>query len=194
MSRRRSAVSVAPLLFVLAACAGEERTPAKEQTYASEEVRAEYEAFSQRWFATFNERNVAGLVSLYDPDAIRMPSGQPGLRGPEAIRADFQRIFATYDSVRIEGISQDVHFSEEWAADRGVYTFSYREAGSQEPPSRERGKYVILARKPSGGAWRILWEIWNPSTPEPEPSEGSESDESESEESASDRPEGAGRP
>lgn len=165
---------VALSLVVPVSCTSDGREETVAQEYAAEEVRATYEAFSQAWFAAFNTRNLDRLLGLYALDAIRMPPEQPALRGPDAIRADFRRIFSTYDSTHIDGISQDVRFSGDWAMERGAFTYAVKPAAG-EAATRQRGKYIVVAQWGSDGAWRILWEIWNSNTPEPEP-EASESE------------------
>lgn len=173
MSRRRIALS-SLLAVTIAGCAPGEETAEEEeaaiQQYAaaSADVRGAYEAFVRSWLAAFNARDADRLLSLYAADAIRMPPDAPAERGPEAIRSSFEETFRRFSEFRAEGASQQVHFTGDWAIERGTYTFTGTPAG-EEGPLTERGKYVVVARRGAEGAWKILWQIWSPNAPEPEP-------------------------
>lgn len=171
MTLRGSAVFVTCILLSLAGCDTGEQVPVERQEFASEEERAVYEAFVQSWYGAFNRRDLEGLVLLYADDAIRMPHAQPALRGPEAIRSHLEGIFRTYSGLEVRGTSQEVRFLANWAVERGAYTYDARLAAA-DSAFRERGKYVILARKDETGVWKIVWEIWNANAPAPEPIEG----------------------
>lgn len=162
------------LLFVIASCSPDDTSPPPEpedaQQYAgpSEDVHGEYERFVLGWLNAFNRRDVDALLTLYHPDAIRMPPGAPAQRGMEAIGEGLRDTFQRLEEFVSEGASQEVHFLDGWAVERGSYTLTARVSAEGEPMV-QRGKYVVVARRGEEGAWRILWEIWNANTPEPEP-------------------------
>lgn len=162
------------LLLAIASCSPGEppRAPEPEemQQYAarSEDVRGEYERFVLGWLNAYNRRDVDTLLTLYRPDAIRMPPGAPAQRGMEAIGEGLRDTFRRLEEFVSEGASQEVHFLEGWAVERGSYTLTARVPAEAEPMV-QRGKYVVVARRDERGVWRILWEIWNANTPEPEP-------------------------
>lgn len=80
-------VAVAGVLVVVAACGG--GTPDVGEgggTVAVEAVRAEIERVTRRWEASL----IAGapgeaVADVFTPDAVRLPSGEPAVRGHEAI-------------------------------------------------------------------------------------------------------------
>ncbi len=152
--RRLLSSSALGAALAMAACA-----PAKEQP-ATEELAASYQRTIEEWFAAFNAGDAARLADLYAADAVRLPPGQPAVKGRQAILSAFEQEFGAFSSRRAEGGSEVVEFAGDWAMERGWYTFkgTLREAGREVG---ESGKYVVVARRRADGAWTIVWEIWN---------------------------------
>jgi ketosteroid isomerase-like protein len=113
------------------------------------------EAASEAWDTAFNAENIDQLMALYAEDAVSMPSGFPALEGKEAIRNDFEYIFAEFNyehETEIVGLL----ISGNVAVERGQYTLVDTDTGE----TIEAGKHIVVRQK-SGNAWKVVWEIWN---------------------------------
>lgn len=115
------------------------------------------EAASEAWDEAFNAENIDQLMALYAEGAVSLPPGFPALEGKEAIRGDFEYIFAEFDythETEIVGLL----ISGNVAVERGEYTLT--DMDTDPPETIEAGKHIVVRQK-SGNAWQVVWEIWN---------------------------------
>ncbi len=119
-------------------------------------------AVSREFSARYERGDAAGMVALYTPDGVILPPGRHSLRGPAALTeywtlAPGVRVLehrVTPDSVVVAGPV---------AYDWGTYRVRTQDAAGA---SRETaGKYVIVWRETSPGAWRMHVDMWNASPP-----------------------------
>jgi ketosteroid isomerase-like protein len=108
---------------------------------------------SEAWDDAFNAEELDALMALYADEAVSMPPGFPALEGKQAIRSDFEYIFANFDWEH-ETTIVDLLMSGNVAVERGAYTMS--EGGTVF----ETGKHIVVRQK-HGNAWRVVLEIWN---------------------------------
>jgi ketosteroid isomerase-like protein len=108
---------------------------------------------SKAWDEAFNAEDLDRLMALYADGAVSMPPGFPALEGKQAIRSDFEVIFAQFDWEH-ETTIVDLLLSGNVAVERGAYTMS--EGGTVF----ETGKHIVVRQK-HGNAWLVVWEIWN---------------------------------
>ena len=108
---------------------------------------------SEAWDDAFNTEDLDALMALYADEAGSMPPGFPALEGKQAIRSDFEYIFANFDWEH-ETTIVDLLLSGNVAIERGAYTMS--EGGTVF----ESGKHIVVRHK-HGNGWLVIWEIWN---------------------------------
>lgn len=100
------------------------------------------------------------VMSLYSDDAILLPPGGPDIKGNEAIRSHYERLFAATD-LEIENETHETIVSGNLAMTRGVNRVTaIPKAGG--PAKFGRDKYVMVLEKDVAGSWRISHLIWAP--------------------------------
>jgi uncharacterized protein (TIGR02246 family) len=112
---------------------------------------------TQEWVLACNTRQLDELIELYAPDALVIRSNMPLLRGAAAVREFF---FSALESglgeVAVEPIRVEV--LGELAHEVGRY--SALVPGTTGKRREERGKYLWVFAKQSGGEWRLISECW----------------------------------
>jgi uncharacterized protein (TIGR02246 family) len=116
-------------------------------------------AADERWLAAFNRADVEGMMALYAPDAIIMPDGEPTRVGREAIRLwqeDYFRRFSGRQTID----NEEIVAARDWAYMRGNWevTLTPRDGGETVT---ERGKHLVIWRRPPGGSWLVARDMWN---------------------------------
>ncbi|MFQ5720504.1 MAG: YybH family protein [Acidobacteriota bacterium] len=107
--------------------------------------------------------DAAGLAALYAADAVRLPPAGEPVVGRDAIRVEWQQLFATFTAISDTGRSSFVVArSEDVAYEIGAYRFSASQADGT--PIVREGRYVTTFRRFAAG-WRITAEIWQPEPP-----------------------------
>jgi uncharacterized protein (TIGR02246 family) len=113
---------------------------------------------TQEWVLACNTRQLDELLELYAPDALVLRSNLPPLRGAAAIREFF---FSALESglgeVAVEPIRVEV--AGDLAHEVGRY--SALVPGTAGKRREERGKYLWVFAKQSGGEWRLVSECWS---------------------------------
>lgn len=113
---------------------------------------------TQEWVLACNTRQLDELLDLYAPDALVLRSNLPLLRGAAAVREFF---FSALESglgeVSIEPIRVEV--VGELAHEVGRY--SALVPGTAGKRREERGKYLWVFAKQSGGEWKLVSECWS---------------------------------
>lgn len=127
--------------------------PSTPDVSANEGRESQIRAASKAWDEAFNAEDLSALMALYADGAVSMPPGYPALEGKEAIRQDFEYIFANFDWEH-ETTIVDLLMSGNVAVERGTYTMS--EGGEVF----EAGKHIVIRQK-HGNAWLVVREIWN---------------------------------
>ncbi len=156
------AVVVAVLSFCLSSWA----VPSNAQTQGgqgtSSEERQAIEATLLEYEKTLNESDVKGVLELYAPDGVFMPSGGPSAIGREELRAAYEHVFAT--------IKLDIKFTIDEIVHDGDYAFARTTSRGRltilaeglTVPEENRELFVLQKRD---GAWRITWYMFNKMSP-----------------------------
>lgn len=140
-------------LVAVAACGG--RTPDVGEgggTVAVEAVRAEIERVTRRWEASL----IAGapgeaVADVFTPDAVRLPSGEPAVRGHEAI----ERALAGSVPLREARFTiEDLEVDGDLAFANGTY----RVRGPDDVELE--GKFLEVWKRLETG-WRIHRVMWD---------------------------------
>jgi len=113
---------------------------------------------TQEWVLACNTRQLDELLELYAPDALVIRSNLPLLRGAAAVREFF---FSALESglgeVSVEPIRVEVN--GDLAHEVGRY--SALVPGTAGKRREERGKYLWVFAKQSGGEWKLISECWS---------------------------------
>ena len=118
----------------------------------------EVRAASAAWDKAFNAENLDALMDRYHENAVSMAPGFPSSVGREAIRGDFEGLFAG-NAARHATDIQDLLVRDDIAVERAHYTMEITPEGGDT--AVEQGKHIVVYRRDRDGAWRVLWEIWN---------------------------------
>ena len=158
-------MTVLPVVVALAffGCSGEgpEVPPADARNTSAEERQA-IEATLLQYEKTLNESDVKGVLDLYAPDGVFMPSGAPSAIGREEIRATYEHVFAA--------IKLDIKFTIDEIVQSGDYAFARTTSRGQvtilaegvTAPEENRELFVLQNRD---GTWRIARYMFNKMSP-----------------------------
>jgi ketosteroid isomerase-like protein len=105
-----------------------------------------------------NTKQLDDLVSLYGPDAVVLRPNFPTVRGSSAIREFF---FAALDGglgeVEMEPLRVEVFGEVAYEAGRCKMLVPIAMGKRRE----ERGKYLIISSRQTGGEWKALADCWS---------------------------------
>ena len=109
-------------------------------------------------------KRLDATVSYYDEQASILMPNTPIVTGREESRTAWEQMFAIPGfhlaprTTRIE-----VARSGELAYAQGTYEFSANDPEGK--PVNDRGKFVVVWKKQTDGAWKIAADIWNSDRP-----------------------------
>ena len=160
---RRWALAAAGVLAALvASCAqGPKTDPAAEA--------AAVRAVNVAWFKAYSAGDAAGVAANYADDAVLSPPGVPAARGMEAIRAYFTQDVAASGAAGLSFASDpatEVGVSGDLAWEVGHFTVSAKDGSAVDS-----GTFTTVYGR-RNGAWKIIRDTWNSSTPAPPPADG----------------------
>lgn len=113
---------------------------------------------TQEWVLACNTRQLDELLDLYAPDALVLRSNMPLLRGAAAVREFFHSALESgLGEVAVEPIRVDV--IGDLAHEVGRY--SALVPGTVGKRREERGKYLWVFGRQSGGEWKLISECWS---------------------------------
>jgi uncharacterized protein (TIGR02246 family) len=112
---------------------------------------------TQEWVLACNTRQLDELLDLYVPDALVLRSNMPLLRGAAAVREFFHSALESglgevaLEPIRVEVINDLAH---------EVGRYSALVPGTVGKRREERGKYLWVFAKQTGGEWKLISECW----------------------------------
>lgn len=113
---------------------------------------------TQEWVLACNTRQLQELVELYASDAVVLRPNHPPVRGAAAVREFFfGALDAGLGEVEIDPIRVDV--GVDLAHEVGRY--SALVPGTVGKRREERGKYLWVFAKQSGGDWKLVSDCWS---------------------------------
>jgi uncharacterized protein (TIGR02246 family) len=113
---------------------------------------------TQEWVLACNTRQLQELVELYASDAIVLRPNHPAIRGAAAVREFFfGALEAGLGEVEVDPIRVDV--VGDLAHEVGRY--SALVPGTVGKRREERGKYLWVFAKQSGGEWKLISDCWS---------------------------------
>jgi len=113
---------------------------------------------TQEWVLACNTRQLDELIDLYAADALVLRSNLPPIRGAMAVREFFYASLeaglgeVALDPMRVEVLGDLAH---------EVGRYSALVPGTSGKRREERGKYLWVFAKQSGGDWRLVSECWS---------------------------------
>jgi ketosteroid isomerase-like protein len=123
-------------------------------------------ALDGEWSRTTKDINK--FLSYYAADASVYPQGMPIATGSEAIREAFTKMMSMPGfAVQWSATKADVSASGDLGYTAGSYQMSMNNAAGT--PVTEKGKYVTVWKKQSGGQWKVTEDIFNADAPPPPP-------------------------
>jgi uncharacterized protein (TIGR02246 family) len=113
---------------------------------------------TQEWMLASNTKHLDDLLDLYAADAMLLRSNYPPVRGAAAVREFF---FAALDAglgeVELEPLRLEV--MGELAYEAGRYKALV--PGATGKRREERGKYLWVCTRQSGGEWKLTADSWS---------------------------------
>ncbi|MGA7895462.1 MAG: SgcJ/EcaC family oxidoreductase, partial [Candidatus Sulfotelmatobacter sp.] len=113
---------------------------------------------TQEWVLACNTRQLDELLELYAADALVLRSNLPLLRGAAAVREFFFSALesglgeVSVEPIRVEVVGDLAH---------EVGRYSALVPGAAGKRREERGKYLWVFEKQSGGEWKLVSECWS---------------------------------
>ncbi len=153
---KTTAVVVAVLGFCLSNWACNAQTEGGQAKSAAE--RQAIEATLLQYEKTLNESDVKGILELYAPDGVFMPSGAPSAIGTEKIKSAYEYVFATIKldiKFSIDEVVQSGDFAFARTVSRGTVTVL---ADDVTVPEENRELFVL---QKLDGEWKITRYMFN---------------------------------
>ena len=124
-----------------------------------DEARKAISAGNAAFMQAASKQDAAAIAALYTKDAIVLPPDAEMIVGSKsAIESMFKEQFAGgLKNFNLETIN--VERSGDMAAETGRFTVAI--APKDKPETKIAGKYVVVWKKESGGAWKLHRDIWN---------------------------------
>ncbi len=134
----------------------------KAEPTLNQDITAIIHKTGEDWARYWNARQGEKLAELYAEDAVYLPPHHPAVHGREAIREYLSRpLHHGYTDLKFEVTY--IKQAGDLAFDVGTYTMKVpKEGGGQRP---DKGKYLTVWRKRSGGDWRIAADSWSSDLP-----------------------------
>ena len=121
-------------------------------------AEAAVRAVSQEWVLACNTKHLDDLLELYTPDALVLRSNYPPIRGAAAVREFFfGALDAGLGEVEIDPLRVDVAGDFAYEAGRCKALIP----GSTGKRREERGKYIWVLQRQSGGEWKLVADCWS---------------------------------
>jgi ketosteroid isomerase-like protein len=161
--RRFAAIGWAMIAFLL--CGSSNFDAAWSQPTSDEKKIIDTLAqISSQFSAAYVKGDIEKLVSFYTDDAVIFPGNSDLIRGKEAIKKYWT--LAPGRTVTHHKITAvEIKIMGDFAYDYGYYEVSGR--NNDEAWGPNYGKYLIVWKRGSDGAWKMHLDMWN-SRPKPE--------------------------
>jgi uncharacterized protein (TIGR02246 family) len=159
-SRLLPALALFAVGSLVGACAQEPAMPpdtTAEDTVAIGELRG-------AWDAAYEAGDAAALAGLYTTDAVLMQPGLPTMTGRAAIESHYGQGFAQ-GSFTVDIRPGSTVVDGDIGYEHGQFTGTMTPAAEGDPRQTE-GRYVVMLRRDTDGAWRIARSMSNAATPE----------------------------
>ena len=113
------------------------------------------QGLNDRWMASFNKGDAAGVAALYTEDATLLPEGSPTVQGRAGIEAFWKGAGDAVQDIVLKS-EKVTALGPDAASDIGTWSLKTKGAN----PQSSEGKYLLILRK-VGADWKITTDIWN---------------------------------
>ena len=165
--RGRGSLLSLVLLITFTHCAAPAKAPEAKASDAAVDPAALKDAIQARereWSAAYLASNAAGVAALYTEDAATIQASGDWTRGRDGITKYYAAQFDTVAVTAREDITEEVTAAGDYVVEIGHYSFQGTSKKDKSPRSGA-GRYMVLWRKDSDGAWRLLRDIGSEVTP-----------------------------
>jgi uncharacterized protein (TIGR02246 family) len=128
-------------------------------------VRSRIEETNAQFMAAVNRGDTSTVASLYTEDAIVLPPNTETVRGRDGAKALFDGMIQQMGLPTLTLTTTEVTEVGDTAYEVGSYTMKLQPAGA--PVANDSGKYVVIWKRQTDGAWKLAVDIWNTDLPMP---------------------------
>ena len=155
---KTTAIVLALLSICLSTWAAASNAQTEEDQVMITEERQAIEATLLQYEKALNDSDVKGVLELYAPDGVFMPSGAPTAIGTEEVKATYEHVFGA--------IKLDIKFTFDEIVQSGNYAFARTISRGQvtiladgvTAPEENRELFVLQRRD---GTWKIARYMFN---------------------------------
>jgi uncharacterized protein (TIGR02246 family) len=117
------------------------------------------------WNAEFKAKDIDKIVDHYADAATVMAPGEPAARGKDAIRTLLTGMLADNNlALSFTATSVEVAKAGDIAYSQGIYASTTTNPKTKRPVN-EKGAYVTVYKKQTGGVWKAVEDINTPDSP-----------------------------
>ena len=154
----RKVIPLIFLLFIASGCEQSERVLVEPKADVEADIQA-IRNITEKWQVAINAGDLDTLMSFYSEDAIKIPPNEPAVRGKDAIRSGYQKLFEK--NIRQENhVVADIKISGDLAVTNTTWTLpgiTEKAKGSSKPT----GNWIRIFGKQPDGSWKIIYMIWS---------------------------------
>ncbi len=125
----------------------------KEQQSDVAAVRAQIDKGNATFTTALAKHDTAGIMSVYDPDAVVLLANAPALSDVASRRASMAAMMNANAAIKLA--TSDVHVSGDLAVETGHYVLTLQ-PDLKTGPVTDSGKYVVVWKKQADGSWKIF--------------------------------------
>lgn len=125
---------------------------------------AAIKAVSDARAEAFRQGDAAAIAARFTEDGLLMAPGAPAVRGREAVRAYYQKLFDEFHA-GLESGYDEVEVSGDLAFGRGFAKVTARPKSGDGPEVVSTAKYINILRRQPDGTWLTTHDIWNGNEP-----------------------------
>lgn len=144
----RIVIGLLALVVAVASCGGPNLDSAMESAKAKGAIDSLWTAFA----VAADRRDAIEFESLFTDEATLVWSGSPTVTGKSAIGAFLVDRYTPIDETGFKVTPEDLMARVDLAAQSGTFEERFTR---KDAPMLETGRFVLVAEKGSGGAWRI---------------------------------------
>jgi uncharacterized protein (TIGR02246 family) len=133
---------------------------------ADTKIEQDLRDLDAKWSAAAVAKDVDKTVSYYAESAVVMPPNASSAMTRESIRSAWKEMLtAPGAAISWKATKVEVAKGEDLAYVSGTYQATMTDASGK--PVNDHGKYVVVFKKQTDGAWKVVADIWNSDLPAP---------------------------
>ncbi|MDP9236808.1 MAG: SgcJ/EcaC family oxidoreductase [Chloroflexota bacterium] len=128
-------------------------------------VRSRIEETNQQFMKAINRGDTSAVAALYTEDAVVLPPNAETVRGRAGAKALFDGMIQQLGIPVLTLSTIEVTELGDTAYEVGAYTMRLQPPGAAVVD--DGGKYVVVWKRETDGAWKLAVDIWNTDLPMP---------------------------